>query len=446
MGRISEGDARRGLPAIDRLVTDELVERYGRARVVLAARRLVAEVRGAVAEGAAVPAVEVLRGRLERRLARRLGPVINATGVVLHTNLGRAPWSEGAIAAAAGAAGYCAVELDPASGRRGRRGAGAEERLCALTGAEDALIVNNCAAAVLLALSALAAGRGVAVSRGELVEIGGGFRIPEVLGLSGARLVEVGTTNRTHLRDYREAIEDPGRDVAAVLRVHHSNFRQIGFVSRPSMAELAGLGVPLVVDLGSGALAPVADEPSVPEALEAGADVVCLSGDKLLGGPQAGVVLGRRSALAALRKHPLFRAVRPDKVTLAALEATADDWLTGRPPPVRRMIDADPEALRAAVEAWRRALPRGVEARGVEVEGAVGGGSLPGRTWPSWALAITRPDPERLRAALLAGEPPVVGRIAGGALLLDARTIVPLGQGDALVAALRDALERLSAG
>jgi L-seryl-tRNA(Ser) seleniumtransferase len=390
-----------------------------------------------------VPTVEALRAALAVALERRLGPVVNATGVVLHTNLGRAPWSARAVAAAAEAAGYCAVELDPGTGRRGHRGAGAEERLCALTGAEAALVVNNGAAAVLLALSALAAGRAVVVSRGELVEIGGGFRIPDVLAFSGARLVEVGTTNRTHRRDYEAAVA--AGDVALVLQVHHSNFRQIGFVARPTLAELAGLGVPLVVDVGSGALAPLADEPTVGEALAAGADLVCFSGDKLFGGPQAGVVVGRERAVAVLRRHPLLRALRPDKVTLAALEATADDWLTGAPPPARRMIDADAAALRAAVEGWRAALPAGVEARVVAVEGEVGGGSVPGRTWPSWALAIRRPAPEPLRAALLAASPPVVARVRDDELLLDARTVVPLGQSDALLASLLAALLALPA-
>ncbi len=426
-------DPRRNLPSVDTLVTPERAARHGHARVASVGRALLAEARAA----ARIPARDDLEAELDRRLARRVRRVVNATGVVLHTNLGRAPWPPLAIEAAIGATGYCDVELDLDTGLRGGRGAGVAERFAALTGAEDALVVNNNAAAVMLALAALAKGRGVVVSRGELVEIGGGFRIPEVLEASGARLVEVGTTNRTHLRDYEAALaaDDPP---ALVLRVHPSNFRQTGFVKRPTDAELAGLPAPLVVDLGSGAVAAFADEPPVTEVLAAGADLVCISGDKLLGGPQAGVVLGRAAYVERLRRHPLMRALRPDKVTLAALEGTLDAWLTGAAVPVELMANAPEEALRAEVERWRAALP--VETSAVRVEGAIGGGTTPGRTWPSWALRVPG-DAETLRAALLAGDPPVLGIVRDGALLLDARTVWPLGEGDLLLTALLEALE-----
>lgn len=429
-------DPRAALPAVDHFLTAERVARYGHARVVAVARAALAEARRGV-----VPPLEVLDARVDGRLRPTLRPVINATGVLLHTNLGRAPWSPAAIEAAAEVArGYASVELDLATGRRGARAADVVDRLRALTGCADALVVNNCAAATLLMLTTLAAGRRVAVSRGELVEIGGGFRVPDVMRASGAALVEVGTTNRTHQRDFEAAVAE--HEVVATLRVHHSNFRQIGFVTQPSYAEMARLSVPLLVDLGSGALAPRDGEPSVREALDAGAALVCISGDKLLGGPQAGIVLGRADLVERLRRHPLRRALRPDKVVLAALRATLDGWLRDEAVPVRAMEAADLDGLRAAVEGWRAALADGVEAEVVAVEGAVGGGSLPGRTWPSWALAISRPAPEALRAALLAGEPPVVARIHQDRLLLDARTVVPLGQGQALVAALRAAAAR----
>ncbi|MBX3273022.1 MAG: L-seryl-tRNA(Sec) selenium transferase [Sandaracinaceae bacterium] len=431
-------DPRRALPAIDRLVTDALVARHGAARVAAHARAVVAEARERASEG--VPTREALEARLAERLRAHVEPVINATGVVLHTNLGRAPWSPRAIEAAARASGYALVELDGASGRRGARGAGVEDRLRALTGAEAALTVNNGAAALVLALAALARGGRVIVSRGQLVEIGGGFRIPEILETSGAELVEVGTTNRTRASDYARAIDERTQ---AILWVHASNFRQVGFVASPSIAELTALGPPVIADLGSGALVPVEDEPVVGDAIAAGAELACFSGDKLLGGPQAGIALGRRASVERLARHPLARALRADKVTLAALEATLDGWLTGQDVPARAMIHAPLEALRAAVEGWRARLPRDVDAELLEVDGAIGGGSTPGRRWPSVALAIRAPSPEALRAALFLGTPRVLARIRDGALLLDARTVAPLGASDALVEALLAALARV---
>lgn len=433
-------DPRRALPSVDALLDVEQVDRYGHARVVHEARAALAAARGSTP----TPDAAAVRADLARRLDRGVRRVVNATGVVLHTNLGRAPWSRRAIEAALAATAWCDVEFDRHAGGRGGRGAGVAGRLAALTGAEDALVVNNNAAAVLLALTALAEGRRVIVSRGELVEIGGGFRVPDVMAASGARLVEVGTTNRTHLRDYRAALEGD-EPAAAILRVHPSNFRQVGFVTRPTHAELAGLGPPLLVDLGSGALTAVDDEPTIAEVLAAGAALVCVSGDKLLGGPQAGLVLGRADLVDRLRRHPLNRALRTGKVTLAALEGTLDAWLTDRDLPVRRIVEAPLDGLRAEVERWRAALPRGVDADVVEVEGAIGGGTTPGRTWPSWALAIRDPAPEGLRAALLRAEPPVVGRIHDGALLLDARTVAPMDDGDALLDALMEALGAVEA-
>ena len=444
-------DARRSLPSVARLVTEPMVERWGRLRCSACARSVIAAARARVVSGEGAPELGELRRELHRRLDVGVVPVINATGVVLHTNLGRAPWSESAVQAAIDASGYALLELDGATGKRGVRGAGVEDRICALTGAEAAIVVNNGAAAVLLALAGLAEGGRVGVSRSQLVEIGGGFRIPEILSLSGAQLAEVGTTNRTHVPDYQRALAVDPRDEPesadntsnAVLFVHSSNFRQIGFTTAPSLSELASLGETLIADLGSGALEPIADEPALRDAVNVGVDVVCFSGDKLLGGPQAGIAIGKAACIERMRRHPLARALRPGKVTLAALEGTLDDWLRRRPVPTHRMVQASLEDLRLAVESWRSALPRGVAGEVVEVSGAIGGGSLPGRRWPSVALAITDPSPARLHAALLAGEPKVIARIKGGRLLLDARTVAPLGRSEALKAALLRALDSL---
>ena len=429
-------DYRSALPSVDSLMSEALVARHGQARATYVARQILAEARTAAAAGVYPDRDEIARA-LEARLSTHLRPVINATGVLLHTNLGRAPWSASARAAATGAMGYTSVELDLKSGKRGGRGSGVEERLCALTGAEAALVVNNCAGAVMHLLSALAKDRRVLVSRGELVEIGGGFRVPDVMKVSGATLHEVGTTNRTHLHDFADAIDD---DVAAVMRIHHSNFRQVGFVTRPPLSALAGLGKPLWVDLGSGQLELHPDEPSLEEALAAGAEVICMSGDKLLGGPQAGLILGKTEAIERLRRHPLYRALRPGKVVLAALEGTLDDWLRHRAVPLVQMRTATMASLREAVVSWRAAVADLVPARILDVEGAIGGGSLPGRTWPSVALAIRPDSVDGLRRRLLSGPQPVVARAHDGELLLDARTVAPLGQSDALCAALVEAL------
>jgi L-seryl-tRNA(Ser) seleniumtransferase len=353
--------------------------------------------------------------------ATSLRPVLNATGVLLHTNLGRAPLSVAAREALAVAAGTCDVELDLASGARGRRGAGVLDALLgAVPGATAAHVVNNGAAALALVAATLAAGREVVVSRGELIEIGDGFRIPDLVESVGARLREVGTTNRTHLADYERAI---GPDTAFVLKVHPSNFTVTGFTSAVGPAELAGIGVPVVVDIGSGLLAPHRQLPAEPDAagmLAAGAALVTASGDKLLGGPQVGLIVGDEELVARIRRFPLARAMRVDKLTLAALEAT----LRGPAPPVRAALDAPVAELRARAEALAARLS-GLDVRVVDADATVGGGGAPGVTLPSVALSL----PEPYAAALRTGEPAVLGRLEGGRCLLDLRALAPADDG-----------------
>jgi L-seryl-tRNA(Ser) seleniumtransferase len=438
----------RGIPAVDVVLRHPALaaaDDLPRALLLESARAVLAEARARLRAGAAVDvAAAALAGRaLERaRAAARPGirRVLNATGIVLHTNLGRAPLAAPARALLAEvASGYCSLELDLDTGRRGARGAGIERWLTRLTGAEAALVVNNGAAAVLLALTALASGRRVLVSRGELVEIGGSFRIPEVLERSGARLLEVGSTNRTHLRDYERALER-GHDVAAVLRVHPSNFRVEGFTARPALEDLAALArrrrVPLIEDLGSGALVDLErfgleHEPTIAESLRAGCDLVTCSGDKLLGGAQAGLVLGRRRWVAALRRDPLARALRPDKLALAALEATlplyADPVRAAAEVPVLAMLSATPERLEADARLLAADLARvaGVRAEVARARGEVGGGALPAQSLDGWVVEVvaegrTAQQLERLaRAATL----PVLGTIRRGRWRLDPRTL-----------------------
>lgn len=402
-----------------------------------AARQVLEECRRALLDGtaSAVPALEKLEEAVLRRgaaLARpALGRVINATGVVLHTNLGRAPLSRRAAEAVAQTArGYSNLEYDLANRRRGRRGEAVEALLCQLTGAEGALVVNNNAAAVFLLLSALAAGQGVAISRGELVEIGGSFRVPDILSRSGARLVEVGTTNKTRPADYAAAL-DAGTAQAA-LKVHPSNFRIVGFTQSVPLPELGALtrarGVPLFCDLGSAA-------PGTPELAEAvaWADVTCFSGDKLLGGPQAGILLGKGALIEKLRADPLARALRIDKLSLAALEATLLSWRDGEAVPVTAMRAAAPEELRRRAQALADALSPLCPCALVETEGEVGGGSLPGERLPGWAAALE--PAEELEAFFRAWRVPILGRIHRGKLLLDVRTLLP-GDGEEIAAAL----------
>ena len=450
------------LPRVDRVVAHASLEgarrRLGAEAVTRLARRAIDEARQSVRGGAACPSLDevaaVVAARVESALSTRARPVINATGVVLHTNLGRAPLAQAAVQALAASAGhYTSIEIDLATGRRGSRAAFAEGGLAQLTGAEAGLVVNNNAAATMLALSALALGRKVIVSRGELIEIGGGFRVPDVCARSGAELVEVGTTNRTRLADYEKALAGGG--VAAILRVHQGNFKQTGFVERPEIGALAALahagGAVLIEDLGGGAMIDLGPhglegEPTVRSSVEAGADVVCFSTDKVLGGPQGGALVGKADAVEKARRDPLARALRLGRLPLVALEATVALYLEGRLDEVpalaalRRPLDE----VRARAEAWREALAaRGVAATVVELEGAVGGGALAEAAVRSAGVAIEGGDAEGLAARLRAGEPPVVGRIHEGRLLLDARTVLPdedEGLMGAVAAAVRAAL------
>ncbi|WP_423184627.1 L-seryl-tRNA(Sec) selenium transferase [Arthrobacter sp. NyZ413] len=390
--------------------------------------------RGELAPDQVAPA---LLAAVASRRATTLRPVLNATGVIVHTNLGRAPLSAGAIEAVVAASGYVDVELDLGDGGRSSRGAGARAALlAACPAAEDALVVNNGAAALVLATTALAAGREVVVSRGELVEIGAGFRLPDLITSTGAKLHEVGTTNRTHLRDYAAAV---GPDTGCVLKVHPSNFRVDGFTSAVPLDELSPLakesGIPLVADLGSGLLAPdphLPHEPDAATALANGADVVTASGDKLLGGPQAGLLLGRKEIITQLARHPLARAVRADKLALAALEAT----IAGEPPPVVEALHADVGQLRRRADSLAQALGVPVVAH----EGRVGGGGAPGVALPGWALRL----PEGVARLLRAGDPAVLPRVHDGSCLVDLRC-VPEGDDERLLGAVRQALAALGA-
>jgi L-seryl-tRNA(Ser) seleniumtransferase len=383
---------------------------------------------------------------LAARMSFGLSSVVNATGVVLHTNLGRAPLPEEAVRAAGRAArGYTDLEVDRETGRRGRRTARAEFLLTALTGADDALVVNNNAAALLLTLAALAKRKDVLVSRGELIEIGGEFRLPEIMAASGARLTEVGTTNRTRLTDYRRALSDR---TGLVLKVHPSNYRVIGFAEAPDVGALAELahraGVPLVHDVGSGLLRRTRgvprEEPAVADSLSTGADLVCFSGDKLLGGPQAGVVVGTAELVARLRRHPIARAVRLDGMTVAALETVLGMYARGRREdlPTWRFIDAAVPELRARARAVADALDG---AKVVKGESVAGGGSLPGFGIPSAVVRVPARRPERLAARLRVGNPPVFCRVTDDALLFDLRTVDP-GEEDRLLRAVRYALSQ----
>ncbi len=445
----------RRLPKVDDVLRDEAARRLldggaPRWAVVSAIRDEIDALRARLLAGPAPAAPEpvlapsAIAGRVERLLKPSLGRVLNATGVVLHTNLGRAPLAPSALARVNEVArGYCNLEYRLDERRRGSRHEHVASLLAQLTGAEAALVVNNNAAAVLLALAALAAGREVIVSRGELVEIGGSFRIPDVMRASGARLVEVGTTNRTHPRDYERAI---GADTALLLKVHRSNFAVIGFTTEVEAPELAAIGaarnVPTMIDLGSGSLIAtgelgLAPEPSVQAMVAAGADVVTFSGDKLLGGPQAGILLLKKRHLEAVRSHPLLRAVRSDKLTLAALEATLELYRDGRAQaevPALRMLSASAETLRARAErllAMTAQAAPSLQVALVEVRSAVGGGALPESEPPSVALQVAHPrlDAVALDARLRAPAegPPLVGRIADDKLLIDVRT---LGDGE----------------
>ena len=429
----------RDIPSVDQILhnprTEQLLGLYGHAWTVSAIRELQEDLRQSVQNIAEMPSDEELINSLEAILEHQSQPslraVINATGVLLHTNLGRAPLSRAALAAIERvASGYSTLEYDLAKGSRGKRDMHASALLTRLTGCESALVVNNNAAAVLLALSALAKGKKVAISRSQLVEIGGGFRIPDVMKQSGAKLVEVGTTNRTRLSDFEQAIAE---GASMLLVAHQSNFKIIGFTEEPTLEDLAKLAhqhnLPLMVDLGSGALLDtakygLAQESTVQETLSKGADLVCFSGDKLLGGPQAGILVGKNELLAKIRRHPLYRAIRADKLCLAALSATLLHYLKGEAEqeiPLYQMLSRSFEDLTEQVQRWIDRLQDGSALEGLST---VGGGSLPGETLPTCLFALKVKSPAKFTAKLREANPPIIARVQEDLPLLDPRTVL----------------------
>jgi len=439
---VNPNDNLRHVPSVDQLLrTDaarELRDRVGTRRATNIARSVISEIRAAVRDGSAEPTSNGLLAEAIRRMevtAQRenqagIKAVINATGVLLHTNLGRAPLSQAARAAIDEAVRYCSLEYDLESGARGGRAARVESLLTDLTGAEDALVVNNCAAAALLVLTVLAGDGETIVSRGELVEIGGDFRVPDVMAGSGTRMIEVGTTNRTHLHDYQRAINVNTR---LIMRVHPSNYRIVGFASSPARAELAALArearLPVYEDAGSGQLADlrkygVVDEPVVREIIESGVDVVSFSGDKLLGSAQAGIIVGKREIASRLRKHPLYRALRSDKLRLAALEATLVSHqrdVADAEVPVIQMLSLSAEEI----EQRARNLVEGLDVELIAGESALGGGAGPTSKFPTILIAITHPEKsaQEIEQELRNYSPPIISRISEGKVLLDLRTV-----------------------
>ncbi|RLD02194.1 MAG: L-seryl-tRNA(Sec) selenium transferase [Chloroflexi bacterium] len=429
------------LPSVDQLLSSptgkSLVGRYGHQPTVQAVRESLDQIRQAfLARGTAIPdqeeIMERIRDHLKTVLQATLIPVINASGVIIHTNLGRAPLSKAALAAVKGiGGGYSTLEFNLDTGTRGSRLLHAQSQFKQLLGVEAALVVNNNASAVLLALTALTQGRKVIISRSQLVEIGGGFRIPEVLRHSGTELVEVGTTNKVHLFDYENAFSS---ETAAVMRAHTSNYSIVGFTSEPDLKDIVAsaqqAGLWFFDDLGSGALLDTAlyglkHEPMVQESLAAGADLVCFSGDKLLGGPQAGIILGKGELIERLKVHPLARAIRADKMALAALTATMDHYLKEealRCVPVWRMISSEIDQIRERAESWHKAIKRGEV---LESRSMVGGGSLPGETLPTWVLSLEVEHPNQMLDLLRQGSPPVIGRVENDRVLFDPRTVDP---------------------
>ena len=448
-------DPRRAVPALGRLLDRpavvEAIAEHGRDPVVTALRAALDEARRTAAAGGSIEDEDALVARVlaavERRPAPQLTPVLNATGVLLHTNLGRAPLAAEAVAALTAAAGTVDLEVDLDTGERGGRDVPVRDPLTRLTGAQAAFAVNNGAAALVLVLSALAGDGGVAVSRGELVEIGGSFRIPDIVRSAGTRLIEVGTTNRTHIADYRAAVE---AGASAILRVHPSNFRMDGFVHQPTTAELVEVagaaGVPFIDDLGSGLLRAhpaAADEPVAVERIAAGASVVVFSGDKLLGGPQAGIIAGEAALVERCRRAPLARALRLDKLRLAALAATlaAYERDAAGQLPVWRMAEVDVTTLRTRAAAIVDACAD-TSAEVVALEAVLGGGSTPGATLPSAGVALTGPA-DRLARRLRIGTPAVVPRIVDDRVVLDLRAVPPEAD-EQLIAAIRAATTRRS--
>jgi L-seryl-tRNA(Ser) seleniumtransferase len=447
----------RSLPAIDQLLQTPVVISWinenGRPLTLEALRQTLDEVRQEYWVSKDVPPVDEIFERthdlLQSWVSPSLQPVINATGVILHTNLGRAPLCHSAIRAILNVSqGYSNLEYDLTAGKRGSRSAHAESLLTRLTHSEDALVVNNNAGAVLLILSALARRRSVIIARSQLVEIGGGFRIPDVMKQSGARLNEVGTTNRVHLSDFQSAIEDASP--ALILHAHRSNFRITGFTSEPTLSDLAEIahqaGIPLVDDLGSGALLDTAQfglghEPMVSEALHSGADLVCFSGDKLLGGPQAGIIVGDAGLLAKLKKHPLARALRADKLCLAALSATLIHYLKDEASveiPIWRMISMSVDTIRQRAQFWVDTLDAGEV---IESQSTVGGGSLPDEVLPTFVFALSIPSPNIILDRLRAFQPPIIARLEADKVIFDPRTIMP-EQEDVLMSSIRSILTK----
>ncbi len=447
----------RNLPSVDQLLQTEvcarLISQYGRPLTLDALRTVLDEIRADFSSGRrnqlpeAEGVLEAAAAQLAAWTQTTLRNIVNATGVILHTNLGRAPLSAATVQAMEAAArNYCTLEYDLEKGARGSRLIHAEAILQKLLGVEAAVVVNNNASAVLLTLSALASKKRVVISRSQLVEIGGGFRVPDVMKQSGAKLAEIGTTNKTHLRDYEEALNEPA---ALVMRAHRSNFKIIGFTAEPELKEIAEIahraGIPAMDDLGSGALLNVEKyglphEPTVQESLAAGVDVVCFSGDKLLGGPQAGIIVGKKALLDKIKKHPLARAVRADKTALAGISATLLHYLKDeaeREIPIWRMMALPVEEIRNRAEAWRAALGMGEVVPG---ESAVGGGSLPGATLPTFTLALAARSPNKFLKNLRESHPPVIARAENGKVLLDPRTVFA-EQDSALLNALRNALD-----
>jgi len=436
----------KSLPSVDRLLQTpsgtQLVEEYGHELTVKAIRQTLEQAREKIREeGKSSPLEEKLVSDIKRTLRHwttsPLYPVINATGVIIHTNLGRAPLSEFTLNTIADVGGkYSTLEFDMDSGSRGSRLDHASDLFSRLLGVESALVVNNNAAAVLLILQTLARGQKVVISRSQLIEIGGGFRIPDVMRQSGAILSEVGTTNRVHLSDYRDAFDG---DTVAVMRAHHSNYAIVGFAKEPDIHDIVreAHGADLLVfdDLGSGALLDTAKfglkhEPMVQESVKAGVDLVCFSGDKLLGGPQAGIILGRNDLITSLKKEPLSRAIRADKTTLAGLSATLLHYLKGEALekiPVWKMMAVDPEKLRERAETWQKEVGAG---KIMAAESMVGGGSLPGETLPTHVLAIPTRHPQRILSVLRKTSPPIIARVVDDHVLFDPRTVLQRQEND----------------
>jgi len=445
----------RQLPSIEQILqipqVGDWIECYGRSLTLSVLREVLEDVRQRFPKTRYVPNHAELLHEFEHRLLERTTPtlqeVINATGVIIHTNLGRAPLSQKALRAINETArGYANLEYDLESGRRGSRAVHCERLLKELTGADAALVVNNNAAAVLLALTALARRRSVVIARSQLVAIGGGVRVPDVMKQSGAKLVEIGTTNRVHPRDYIDAINEFAP--ALVMRAHRSNFQLIGFISEPALTEIVEIshnaGIPVIDDLGSGALLDTAEfglahEPMVQESISAGADIVCFSGDKLLGGPQAGIIVGRGDLIARLKAHPLARAVRADKLCLAGLQETLLHYLKGealRELPVWKMSSLSADQIFERAQNWIANLGQGEVLPG---QSTIGGGSLPGETLPTYLVAFDHPKPSRLIASLRRSDPPIIARLQDDRVLLDPRTVME-EQVPTLIQSLRNLL------